>query len=117
MKTSTGLFSLILLAAFSAAAGPQHAIGPHANTPEISGWRGHGTSPLAIGSRCDWNHDGKVDVLDLYAGIQALLGAGASLDLNCDGTFTILDLQLLVNVVLGGSCPAECTSSEPGTPR
>jgi hypothetical protein len=108
MKISTGLFSLILLAAFSAAAGPQHVIGQHASTPEISGWQEHGMSPLAIGSRCDWNHDGKVDVLDLYAGIQALLGASASLDLNCDGTFTILDLQLLVNVVLGGSCPAEC---------
>jgi hypothetical protein len=60
-------------------------------------------------SRCDINGDSSVNVLDVQAMVNILLGigsAGSSQDLNGDGKVDILDLQLLTNVVLGiRSCP------------
>lgn len=60
-------------------------------------------------SRCDINGDGSINILDVQAMVNTILGirsATSSLDLNGDGKVDVLDLQLLGNVVLGiRSCP------------
>jgi len=55
---------------------------------------------------CDVNGDGSVNVLDIQALINAILGTGAGRDLNGDGKVDVLDLQILGNVILGiRGCP------------
>ncbi len=58
---------------------------------------------------CNINGDGSVNVLDLQALTNIILGksaSSASFDLNGDGRIDVLDLQILNNVVLGvRSCP------------
>ena len=60
-------------------------------------------------SHCDINGDSGVNVLDVQAMVNTILGIRSptsSLDLNGDGKVDVLDLQLLSNVVLGiRSCP------------
>jgi hypothetical protein len=60
-------------------------------------------------SNCDINGDSSVNVLDVQAMVNTILGirgSSSSLDLNGDGRIDVLDLQLLSNVVLGiRSCP------------
>jgi hypothetical protein len=64
-----------------------------------------GTSPVT----CNINGDASVNVLDLQALANVILGinsSSASFDLNRDGKVDVLDLQILNNVVLGiRSCP------------
>jgi len=59
--------------------------------------------------KCDINGDSLVNVLDLQAVINAILGTQAPTgkgDLNDDGRVDVLDLQVLGNVILGTrSCP------------
>jgi hypothetical protein len=56
---------------------------------------------IAVFSRFDLNHDGKVDLLDLQLLIQQILsGSTAASDFNADGASNILDVQLLVRGAL-----------------
>jgi len=59
--------------------------------------------------KCDINGDSLVNVLDLQAVINAILGTQLLTgkgDLNGDGKVDVLDLQVLGNVILGmRSCP------------
>jgi hypothetical protein len=61
------------------------------------------------GSACDFNGDSSVNVLDLQAIVNVILGSSpssGSYDLNSDGGVNALDLQILNNVILGlRSCP------------
>jgi len=61
------------------------------------------------GSACNINGDASVNVLDLQALANVILGlspSSSSYDLNNDGTIDVLDLQILNNVILGlRSCP------------
>jgi hypothetical protein len=61
------------------------------------------------GLTCNINGDGSVDVLDLQALANVILGIrqiSNSFDLNHDGGVNVLDLQILNNVILGlRSCP------------
>lgn len=58
---------------------------------------------------CDINNDSSVNVVDLQAIVNIILGAGtfnSSFDLHTDGKIDVLDLQILNNVILGlRSCP------------
>ena len=58
---------------------------------------------------CDINNDGGVNVLDLQALINAIMGLNVLsgiFDLNRDGKVDVLDLQILANVILGlRTCP------------
>ena len=66
-------------------------------------------SPPPTTGRCDINTDSLVNVLDLQAVINAILGTqplSGKGDLNGDGRVDVLDLQILGNVILGiRSCP------------
>ena len=61
------------------------------------------------GSACDLNVDGILNVLDIQAMINRMLGIAPPADyydLNRDGKVDVLDLQRLVNSILGVSaCP------------
>ena len=63
---------------------------------------------FTVVSRCDFNNDGAVNLLDGQLLINVVLsGAVGPADLNRDGVANVIDLQLLVNVALGtGSCPS-----------
>ncbi len=53
----------------------------------------------------DVNHDNQVDILDIQALVNHILGTqnyGSSADVNSDGSVNILDVQALVNIILGG---------------
>ncbi|MEA1924529.1 MAG: dockerin type I domain-containing protein [Candidatus Altiarchaeota archaeon] len=53
----------------------------------------------------DVNGDGSVNILDVQACVNHLLGAqdwGAAADVNRDGTVNVLDVQEIVNIILGG---------------
>ncbi|HYK92409.1 MAG TPA: M12 family metallo-peptidase [Acidobacteriota bacterium] len=58
---------------------------------------------------CDITNDGTVNVLDIQALVNAILGASAcpgNCDINKDGKINVQDLQLLANIVLGVAfCP------------
>jgi len=60
-------------------------------------------------SRCDFNTDSAVNVVDLQGLVNVILGTAtktANHDLNGDGKVDVLDLQMLANVILGiRSCP------------
>jgi hypothetical protein len=64
---------------------------------------------LPTTGKCDLNSDIQVNVLDLQAVINAILGTQPLTgkgDLNGDGRVDVLDLQILGNVILGTrSCP------------
>ena len=53
-------------------------------------------------SRCDFNHDGIVDTVDVNILVQAVLNASqdATYDLNRDGAVNVIDVQLETNVSL-----------------
>jgi hypothetical protein len=63
---------------------------------------------IGYGSKCDINGDGSVNVLDLQALANAILGIKpiTNGDLNNDSRTDVLDLQLEANVILGiAQCP------------
>ncbi|MGA2264166.1 MAG: dockerin type I domain-containing protein [Acidobacteriota bacterium] len=71
-----------------------------------SGFSNEVSTTVAASSRCDLNLDGAVNIMDLQALINAILGikplsVGASGDMNSDGVINVLDLQALVSVILG----------------
>ena len=71
-----------------------------------SGFSNEVSTTVAASSRCDLNLDGAVNIMDLQALINAILGIkplpeGASGDMNSDGVVNVLDLQALVSVILG----------------
>ncbi len=61
------------------------------------------------GGNCDITNDGQVNVLDIQALVNAILGVSAcpgNCDTNKDSKVNVLDLQLLANIVLGvATCP------------
>lgn len=63
----------------------------------------------STGPTCNINGDSSVDVLDLQALVNVILGinpSSSSYDLNSDQRVDVLDLQILNNVILGlRSCP------------
>jgi hypothetical protein len=60
-------------------------------------------------SKCDFNSDASVNVLDVQLLINAIMGVPGSppnSDINSDGGINALDLQVLINVVMGlRGCP------------
>jgi hypothetical protein len=71
-----------------------------------SGFSNEVSTTVPALSRCDLNLDGAVNIMDLQALINAILGikplpVGASGDMNSDGVINVLDLQALVSVILG----------------
>ena len=71
-----------------------------------SGFSNEVSTTVTAPSRCDLNLDGAVDIMDLQALINAILGAkplpvGVSGDMNGDGETNVLDVQVLVSVILG----------------
>ena len=55
---------------------------------------------------CDVNGDQNIDVGDLIAAVDQVLGFAACTtgDLNRDGRCDVTDLQIAVNAILGGTC-------------
>ncbi|MGA2260075.1 MAG: dockerin type I domain-containing protein [Acidobacteriota bacterium] len=71
-----------------------------------SGFSNEVSTTVAESSRCDLNLDGAVNIMDLQALINAILGInplpeGTSGDINGDGAVNVLDVQALVSVILG----------------
>jgi hypothetical protein len=61
------------------------------------------TTPL---NACDINGDGSVNVSDVQAVINEVLGVSPSVhDLNHDGHVNVSDVQIVINAVLGLGCP------------
>jgi hypothetical protein len=62
------------------------------------------TSP-ATSNPCDATGDGVVDVSDVQAEINAVLGIGnTSVDLNQNGRADVVDVQRIINTSLGAAC-------------
>lgn len=82
---------------------------PYSRT-EIGSHVAQNSSCLAsAGGGCDVNNDGQMNVLDLQALANAVLGIAAcpgDCDGNRDGSVNALDIQLQANIILGtASCP------------
>ena len=86
------------------------AVKAHSLSGELSDFSNEVSATLgtpAIG--CDINGDNSVNVVDLQALANVILGIGpatGSDDLSRDGKVDVVDLQILINVILGlRSCP------------
>jgi hypothetical protein len=83
------------------------AFDPAGNESDFSNEVSATVGTPAVG--CDISGDGSVNVLDLQALANVILGinpAAGSHDLNLDGRVDVVDLQILINVILGlRSCP------------
>ncbi|MBZ5499715.1 MAG: fibronectin type III domain-containing protein [Acidobacteriia bacterium] len=71
-----------------------------------SGFSNEVSTTITAPSRCDLNLDGAVNIMDLQALINAILGVKplspmVSGDMNGDGGTNVLDVQILVSVILG----------------
>ena len=55
----------------------------------------------------DVNNDGEVNIADINAVIDVILGGGnnASADVNKDGEINIADVNTIINIILGGGAP------------
>jgi hypothetical protein len=63
-------------------------------------------TPPSLANKCDLNGDGKVDVSDVAAAENQMLGKTActTADLNGDGKCLVNDLQSVITAALGGAC-------------
>jgi YetA-like protein/Bacterial Ig-like domain (group 1) len=69
-------------------------------------WQGTLSSAGVSFSRCDLNHDGLINILDVQTAINQAIGLSTcgNGDVNSDGLCNIVDVQIVINASLGGSC-------------
>lgn len=58
--------------------------------------------------RGDVNHDGEVNIADVNAAIDVILGGGSNTaaDVNNDSEINIADINVVIDIILGGGAPA-----------